>query len=142
MDGVVADFDKKWEAMFGYFKDPDLITPHGFYIDLELIDGAYDAIERLAQHFDVYFLSTPEWRNPSSWTDKRLWIEQHFGDLGRKRLILSSNKSLLRGHYLIDDRTVNGVAEFDGEHIHFGTEVFPDWEAVLAYLELAEGIRL
>ena len=36
--------------------------------------------------------------------------------------------------HLIDDRTANGVEKFSGEHIHFGTEKYPDWEAVLRYL--------
>ena len=34
----------------------------------------------------------------------------------------------------LDNRTVNGAAEFQGEHIHFGTEKFPDWKSVLEYL--------
>jgi 5'-nucleotidase len=40
---------------------------------------------------------------------------------------------------LIDDRPKNGALEF-GEHdeqewIHFGSDEFPDWGAVLSYLE-------
>ena len=35
---------------------------------------------------------------------------------------------------LIDDRTKNGADLFPGEHIHFGTDTFPDWSAVLDYL--------
>ena len=38
------------------------------------------------------------------------------------------------GDYLIDDRTVNCAAQFKGEHIHFGTEKFPNWKSVLEYL--------
>jgi len=35
---------------------------------------------------------------------------------------------------LIDDRTVNGAGEFQGVHIHFGQEKFPNWKSVLDYL--------
>ena len=35
---------------------------------------------------------------------------------------------------IIDDRTKNGVEHFEGRHIHFGTEEFPDWESVLSEL--------
>jgi hypothetical protein len=35
----------------------------------------------------------------------------------------------------VDDRTKNGAAEFEGEHIHFGTDKFPDWEVTKKYLE-------
>jgi hypothetical protein len=38
------------------------------------------------------------------------------------------------GDFLIDDRIANGVADFTGEHIHFGTERFPTWKEVLDYL--------
>jgi hypothetical protein len=40
------------------------------------------------------------------------------------------------GDYLIDDRKANGAGEFRGTHIHFGTEEFPDWAAVLKYLNI------
>ena len=51
-----------------------------------------------------------------------------------KRLILSHHKQLNVGDYLIDDRTANGADKFTGEHIHFGQDKFPDWNAVLKYL--------
>ena len=40
------------------------------------------------------------------------------------------------GHYLVDDRTKNGADRFTGEHILFGSERFPDWTAVTAYLRI------
>ena len=51
-----------------------------------------------------------------------------------KRLIFSHHKNLNKGDYIIDDRTKRGVDKFDGEHIHFGTEKFPDWDTVIKYL--------
>jgi hypothetical protein len=86
----------------------------------------------------VYFLSTPVWDNPSSYTEKRIWIGNTFGEAAEKKLILSHNKGLFYGHYLIDDRRVNGVEEFVGEHIHFGTIPFSGWESVLTYIALQE----
>ncbi len=47
-----------------------------------------------------------------------------------KRLILTHHKNLNKGDYIIDDRTANGVDKFEGEHIHFGSEQYPDWQAV------------
>ena len=35
---------------------------------------------------------------------------------------------------LIDDRTANGASDFKGEHIHFLTEKFKNWDDVLNYL--------
>lgn len=137
MDGVVADFVTKWETVYGKKIDPHYLppTPEGFYRDLEPIDGAIGGVHMLSKHYEVYFLSTPEWDNPSCWMDKRLWIEEHFGDLSYKRLILSHDKSLCQGDFLIDDRLAHGVPKFKGTHIHFGTNLFPDWNSVIKFFE-------
>lgn len=136
MDGVVADFPKKWKKMYGDNLDLYHIppTPSGFYRDLELIEGSVEAVAALSKQFDVYFLSTAEWDNPSSWTDKRIWIEEKFGEMVHKKLILSPNKSLNVGKYLIDDRALKSNKEFTGEFIHFGSKKFPSWESVLNYI--------
>jgi 5'(3')-deoxyribonucleotidase len=64
-----------------------------------------------------------------------LWVQKYLGESAYKRLILSHHKNLNDGHYLIDDRTKNGADRFPGEHIHFGTEQFPDWNSVVSYLK-------
>jgi 5'-nucleotidase len=136
MDGVVADFPKKWKAMYG--KELDLYhippTPEGFYRDLEVIPGSLDAINTLSEHFDVYFLSTAEWNNLSCWVDKRVWLHENFGKLAHKKLILSHNKSLNIGKYLIDDRAIESNLAFTGEFIHFRSDKFPDWKTVVNYI--------
>jgi 5'-nucleotidase len=144
MDGVVADFPKKWKRMYG--KELDLYqippTPAGFYSDLEVIDGAFNAIEILSKYFDVYFLSTAEWNNISSWSDKRIWIDKHFGKYGYKKLILSHNKSLNIGRYLIDDRAIESNLEFTGEFVHFGSDKFPNWNSVVTYILKNKNINI
>ena len=47
------------------------------------------------------------------------WIKTYFGDIFKKKVVLSHNKQLNIGDYLIDDHTRNGADEFIGEHIHF-----------------------
>ena len=98
------------------------------------VDGAIEAYKELTKHFDVYILSTAPWNNPSAWTDKLLWVQEYLGDLAHKRLILSHNKNLNAGDFLIDDRTANGAGDFSGEHIHFLSEQFNNWNDVLNYL--------
>lgn len=53
---------------------------------------------------------------------------------GYKRLILTHHKDLNRGDFLIDDRTRHGADRFAGEHIHLGSDRFPDWPSVMEYL--------
>lgn len=145
MDGVLVDF-KKGVERFKKLGSPDhfdwmVAGAKGEVSDIEGIfshfppmAGALDAFAELSEKFEVFILSTAPWNNPSAWTDKRLWVEDHIGEGGHKRLILSHHKHLCAGDFLIDDRTTHGVDKFKGEHIHFGSEAFPGWSSVLEYL--------
>lgn len=141
LDGVVADFDEaaiRWGEKVGIdgeeFKKKKLYRQEGFYADLNLMDGAKEAIEKLDTVYNIAFVSAPSWDNPFSFTEKRIWIEKHFGTWSRKKMDLSFRKGHYIGHYLIDDRTKYGVADFIGEHIMFGTEPFKTWKEVTDYL--------
>ena len=106
----------------------------GIFSKMKPMPGAIEAFEKLTQSYDVYILSTAPWNNPTAWSDKVLWVQKYLGEVAYKRLILSHHKNLCTGDYIIDDRTRHGVDIFDGEHIHFGTERFPNWDSVLEYL--------
>lgn len=143
LDGVVADFDKgveKWSSDLGItpqeFKDRKLYRRERFYYDLDLIPGAKEAIMELSSKYEIAFVSAPSWNNPHSFTEKRLWIEEVFGDWSKKRMDLSFRKGNYIGHYLVDDRTKYGAGDFIGEHIMFGKDPFRDWGAVKEYLLL------
>ena len=145
MDGVIVDFKSAFpkvdpKTMEKYIKDPDEIP--GIFSLMEPMPGAIKSVEFLAKHFDIYVLSTASWKNPSAWSDKLKWITKYLPEVAHKRLILSHNKHLNIGDYLIDDNTRNGAGEFKGEHIHFGLDYktgkenpFPTWKSVLDYLE-------
>ena len=139
MDNVLVDFKSGIDAISEedrqQFKD-DLDEVPGIFSKMKPVDGAIEAYNELTKHFDVYILSTAPWENPSSWSDKLLWVKKYLGQTARKRLILSHNKNLNAGDFLVDDRTANGAGEFAGEHIHFLSEQFKDWDDVLSYLLL------
>lgn len=137
MDNVLVDFPRGVDQLSEDIKkeyEGDLDEVPNFFRNLPPVEGAIEGFHRLSEHYDTYILSTAPWRNPSAWIDKLLWVQEHLPEVGHKRLILSHNKHLHRGDYLIDDRTANGAGEFPGEHIHYGQEPFTDWEAVLDYL--------
>ena len=102
---------------------------------MQPMPGAIEAFHTLADLYDTYILSTAPWENPSAWSDKLQWVKKYLGDRAHKRLILTHHKNLNAGSYLVDDRTKNGAGQFAGEHLHFGTDAFPDWTAVVAYLK-------
>jgi 5'-nucleotidase len=141
MDGVLVDFQSGIDRLDDTTRaeyQGRLDDVPGIFAKMDPIPGAIDAYHRLAEAFDVYILSTAPWDNPSAWQHKIEWVHKNLGiDEGTpayKRLILSHNKGLNQGDYLIDDRDKNGVKGFQGEHIHFGTGDFPGWDAVLGYL--------
>lgn len=141
MDNVLVDFRSAFpriaeETLAEYHSDPDEIP--GIFSLMDPMEGAIDGYLRLSELFDTYILSTAPWENPSAWSDKLLWVKEHLGEVAYKRLIISHNKNLHQGHFLIDDRPNNGADQFPGEHIMFGSNAFPDWPTVVDYLSQKE----
>ena len=137
MDNVLVDFpsgiSKISKQLQSEYEDrldevPDI------YSLMDPLEGAIDSYKKLSQKFDTYILSTAPWKNSSAWSDKNEWVKKYLGDVAYKRLILSHHKNLNYGDYLIDDRLANGANLFEGEHIHFGSDKFPDWGSVCSYL--------
>lgn len=139
LDGVIADFISAMDVhplrkIPPYDEHPDTI-PHIFR-NLRPIESAVTAVQKLlnSNKYEIYFLSTAPWNNPSAWTDKRLWLEEQFGDVVNRKLILTHRKDLIKGDILIDDRPNNGADKFQGEWIQYGSEKFPNWNEILTYL--------
>ena len=137
MDGVLVDFQSGIDQISD--SDRENFKPHfddvpGIFSKMVPVDGAIESFEKLSKHFDVYILSTAPWKNSSAWSDKLKWVKKYLGEYAHKRLILSHNKNLNKGDYLIDDRTAHGVDRFAGEHIHFPSEQFKTWDEVVEYL--------
>lgn len=136
MDGVMCDFDKaKTEAIA---KVPEILHPQcqmDFFRKLEPIRNAIKVINNLRKHFEVFILTSPSIKNPLSYTEKMLWVQDHFDRDMVERLIITKHKELVEGDFLIDDRPKhNGAIREGRELIHFGSESFPDWASVYKYL--------
>lgn len=135
MDDVLCDYSTAYNSAL---KDnPGIKYPQSqidFYRKLKPIDGAIDGFIYLQNLLtcDVYILTAPSIRNPLCYLEKRLWVEDYFGLGTVEKLIISPNKALLKGSFLIDDmREGRGQENFMGEIIHFGSKNFPTWEAVI-----------
>ena len=80
-------------------------------------------------------MSTAPCNNPSSWSDKLEWVKKYLGEKSKKKLILSHNKHLNIGDFLIDDRPNNGAKNFKGEWLHFGKDgQYKNWQDIIDYL--------
>jgi 5'(3')-deoxyribonucleotidase len=145
MDGVLADFGKKVNEInlddtisMHFKKSPDEIE--GVFRDLEPLKNAVTSVIKLHKSgkYDLFIATTAPWNNPSSFSDKRIWIEEHFGEIFKKKMVITHRKDLLIGDYLIDDRLANGAKNFKGELLRFGWDYenqswneYNDWECVL-----------
>ncbi|MFB9209491.1 hypothetical protein ACFFV7_50490 [Nonomuraea spiralis] len=171
MDGVIADFDigfnVAWSERFPerklihfderrsvrisddypeqYMADIyDILTSRGFIRSLPEVDGAVHALgEMLAIGFSVYICTSPLSPYGNNVEEKYEWIERHLGRAWMKRLIVSKDKTLIRGKYLVDNApTVDGLLEPTWEHVVFDRPynravcsrrrlTWPNWKSVV-----------
>lgn len=140
MDDVICDFKKSFDEAI--LKNPQTKYPqsqYGFFADLEPLDGAISAVTAIndSSQYEFYILTAPSPRNPLCYTEKRIWVEKHLGYDFVEKLIICSNKGLLKGDILIDDNiSGRGQESFDGRVFHFGSNEFPHWEAVRSELKI------
>jgi 5'(3')-deoxyribonucleotidase len=138
MDDVLCDFKGAYQQ--ARVDEPNIIYPqsqYGFYANLNPIPFGVESVKKLIDSdlYEPYILTAPSTKNPLCYTEKRIWVEKYFDLEFTEKLIISPNKSLLKGKYLIDDNaTGRGQDGFEGLLIHFGSTEFPGWKAVMAFL--------
>ena len=142
MDNVLVDFQSGIDRLDEQTKqeyEGHLDDAPDIFALMDPMPGAIEAVQKLRERYDLYILSSAPWKNPTACNDKLAWVKKHFGgekgDVFYKRLILTHHKDLCHGDYLIDDRPHKcGADKFTGEVVHFGSERFPNWDAVVEYL--------
>lgn len=139
MDHTLCDFSASY---LKYKEDfPQVIYPHsipGFFLGLNPMPDAIEVFEWLGaqSNIDLYILTAPSVRNPASYTEKRQWVEKHLGIDAAYKLIISPNKGLSLGDYLIDDYIEGkGQENFRGKVLQFGSSEYSDWKAIKRYFE-------
>lgn len=73
-----------------------------FFRDLDLIEGALEGVNKLAEVAEILLVSKPSEANKTCHSDKHNWVTKHFPKLS-DRLILIGDKSLVKGDILLDD---------------------------------------
>jgi 5'(3')-deoxyribonucleotidase len=133
MDDTIADYTanvKKYKTL-----NPTQPFPQaqwGFFLELEPLPGAIESIKYLVEiGHDVRFLSRPSTKNYNCYSEKAYWISKFLGPEWVDKLILSCDKSIVKGDILIDDQGGFGQEEFEGKWIRFGSDEFPDWTSVM-----------
>ena len=117
MDSVLADFDMALAVVNP--NPPEMYIP-GFFRNLEVMPGAHEAMAKILDmdHLDIYIGSKPTTGNLNSTIEKYQWIAVNFPRLLQK-IVLTCDKGLLRGDYLVDDDPIQWEDKFVGTFIHF-----------------------
>jgi 5'-nucleotidase len=141
MDNTLVNFQSAIDQLPTQVKESyngELDNVPGIFSKMKPINEMVQLFNQMAadERYDVYILSTSPWDNPTAASDKVAWVKKYLPLYGYKRLILSHNKHLNIGDYLIDDRTTNGAGEFTGELIQYGTEKFPTAQSIKTYLNV------
>ena len=132
-DGVLADFEQGikdgYQARFGcclpvlpkgrehfylahdypMLRDNlhDIYTTQGFFEHLPPIEGAIDALKiLLSAGLDVRICTSPINHYRHCVSEKFAWVERHLGVEWTHRIILTKDKTWVRGDVLIDDKPV------------------------------------
>ena len=136
MDNTICDFATPYQKG----KEEGILYPqsqYGFFTNLEPIPNAIEYVNALRMHFEVHIVTRPSIYNPLCYTEKRIWVENHFGIAMCEYFTLTTHKHKFIGDYLIDDTLWPG---FVGEQIHYGQEPFQSWSRVYKYIISKEGL--
>ena len=109
----------------------------GFFLGLDPIPGAIEAVKKIMadDRYTVWVVTAPSVQNPLCYTEKRLWIEKHFGMELVHNMIIAPDKSRVKGDYLIDDRNIgNGQESFEGTLLWYGHWPHQNWSDILKEL--------
>lgn len=124
MDDVIADFKRDAKCHKGQFC-VEFMYEEGFFLNLKPVEGSQFSVRTIANMgFDIWILTQPLAENADSYTEKAKWISMWFPELYSK-IIMTQNKGLHLGDYLIDDNEAKWKNKFEatgGKFVHFEYE--------------------
>ncbi len=129
MDGVVVDIMSSWLRMYNRdyndcLKVDDIVSSSieeyvkpecgkdiyeylrmkGFFRQAQLYPEAQDGIHKLFNtENDIWFVATPPPDSKYFMHETMEWVEEHYPQIGPKKIIFCLDKRIINGHVLIDD---------------------------------------
>ncbi|MEM7369711.1 MAG: 5'-3'-deoxyribonucleotidase [Bacteroidota bacterium] len=97
----------------------DIVYAPGFFRNLPPIPGAMEACRALAQsRHELFICTSPLSKYEHCVLEKYQWVEEHLGMAWTRRMILTKDKTLVHGDFLIDDKfPIKGVRTPTWEHL-------------------------
>jgi 5'-nucleotidase len=84
----------------------------GFFLELEEIQGAVNALHVLEKEHEVFICTAPLLENPTCCDDKMSWVRKHLGEEWKRRTIITKDKTVVDGDWLIDDKPlITGIQD-------------------------------
>jgi 5'-nucleotidase len=137
MDGVIADFElgflKSWQQNHPdlpyfaleqrksfYVRDQypqdqkqlveKIYKSEGFYRNLPVISGSVQAFKELEKSCELFICTSPLSGNKFCIQEKTDWIGEHLGNEWISKMVITKDKTIVRGDVLIDDNPhVKGI---------------------------------
>ena len=122
----------------------ELYSSSGFFQSIPPIAGAYSALHSMLElGWNVRICTSPIARYRHCIAEKFSWVEEHLGVEWVRRIVLTSDKTLVHGDWLVDDKPhITGSREPSWRHALFDSphnrhiDVMPriswgNWRSVL-----------
>lgn len=110
---LVNAYPQEWRHLV-----EDIHNASNFYRSLPLIHGAKEALEEIAKKSDAFLCSAPHPQYENCVLEKYEWVDQNLGREWVDRIILTTDKTLVHGNILIDDKPdITGVIIPTWEHV-------------------------
>lgn len=98
----------------------DMMNREGFYRNLKPVAGAIDALHEMEKEMKVFICTAPFVTNETCASEKLLWVGEHLGSPWLNRTIITSDKTMVHGDFLIDDKPlIKGAGPRTWSHIVF-----------------------
>jgi len=99
----------------------DLFNSEGFFRNLPAMDGGVNALKTmLARGYEVLICTAPQAKSRFCAQEKWEWVREHLGEDWLRRLIITVDKTSVRGDVLIDDKPlITGIQQPVWSHIVF-----------------------
>ncbi len=113
---IINNFKKEYKE-----KIEQIYLEVGFFKRLKPLFNSIQGVRKLEQEgFTVFLCSSLLYKNPTALEDRRGWIVNNLGEDFLKKTVFASDKTLVKGDYLIDDKPeITGVLEPNWKHIVF-----------------------
>lgn len=86
-----------------------------FFRTMQVNENAQEVMQQLNEKYEVFIVSSAM-EFPNSLTEKLEWLNEHFPFLHWKQFVFCGRKSVVHGHYMIDDLPHN-LETFNGEKL-------------------------